>query len=195
MGDAMVINWDELKKVLSPIKDYDDLCRRLGDSFSYPLVCQTFNFTLPELVSYTQRLLGGDSRGRYTEYAAKLIRILAELQHAGVQDVVDLKSRVTNRGQFEKFTQQSGISPYDIATVMKYLIYWFIPPEKYLGGLVRNDPSISDAIKVLAGLGIRTNLQLLQTGITSAGRKSLVDSTRLPEHAISDVVNRSDFSR
>jgi len=46
---------------------------------------------------------------------------------------------------------------------------------------VRDDPYISDAIKVLRGLGLRTNLDLLQQGITAAGRKALADASGLPE--------------
>ncbi len=191
----MYIDWDEVKRKLSPIKDYDDVCRRLRVSFSYPFVHQAFNFTLPELIQYTQKLLGGDSLQRYTDYESMLVKIFTELHQVGIQTLVDLKERTSSQQNLELFVQQSGILVYDVVAVLKYLIYWFIPPEKYLGGLVRNDLSISDAIKVLAGSGIRTNLQLLQAGMTSAGRKSLVDFTRLPEEVISELVNRSDFSR
>jgi hypothetical protein len=191
----MSVNWDEVQRVLIPIKDYEDLCRRLRESFAHSFVRDTFNFTLPELVFYTQRLLGGDSRGRYTKYSSQLIRILTELNQAGVQNVIDLKAHVATREQLEVFVEQSGISAHDVVTLLKYLIYWFIPNEKYLSGLVRNDPSIIDAIKVLHGLGIRTNLELLQKGITMAGRKSLGDTSGLPVAVISELVNRADFSR
>jgi hypothetical protein len=83
----------------------------------------------------------------------------------------------------------------NIIMLLKYLIYWFIPGEKYLSGLVRDDPDISQAIKVLGGLGVRTNLQLLQQGLTPAGRRSLASSSGLREGAILDLVNRADFSR
>jgi hypothetical protein len=191
----MTVNWDEVQRVMSPIKDYDDLCSRMQASFSYPLVRQMFNFTMTELVKYTQKLLGGDARGRYTGYESTLIKILNELHKAGVQNVVDLKDKVATRKQTEIFVEQGGVSAYDIAIVLKYLIYWFIPPEKYLSGLVRSDSNLTYAIKRLGEQGVRTNLQLLQAGITPAGRKSLIDSTGLPEAVISELVNRADFSR
>ena len=53
----------------------------------------------------------------------------------------------------------------------------------------------SDAIKVLRGLGIRTNLELLQQGITAAGRKALAGSSGLSQAVILELVNRADFSR
>ena len=191
----MSVNWDEVQRVLIPIKDYEDLCRRLRESFAHSFVRDTFNFTIPELVNYTRKLLGGDSRGRFTEYASQLISIFTELHQAAVQNVLNLKERVETREQLEVFTEQSGVSAFDIVTALKYLIYWFIPPEKYLSGLVQDDPYIRDAIKVLLGLGIRTNLELLQAGINAAGRQSLVDTSGLPAAIISELVNRADFSR
>jgi len=191
----MVVNWDEVKKIIIPIKDYEDLCRRLRESFTYVFVRNTFNFSMPELVTYTQKLLGGDSRNRYIEYASSLTSVLTELHQAGVQNVIDLHARTASREQLEIFVDQSGISASDTIMVLKYLIYWFIPNEKYLNGLVRDDPQISDAIKVLGELGIRTNLELLQKGITGEGRELLAETSGIPAPIIAELVNRADFSR
>ena len=191
----MAVNWDEVQKALVPIKDYEDLCRRLSVSFGYPFVINSLNFTMPELVAYSQKILGGDSRGRYADYLSKLTSIFSELHQAGAKNVLDLKAYVESRQHLESFTQQSGVDAINITTVLTYLIYWFIPGEKYLSGLVRDDPGISQAIKVLAGLGIRTNLHLLQNGITPAGRRSLGEASGLPMSVISELVNRADLSR
>jgi len=191
----MQVNWDEVQKALLPVKDYEDLSRRLQESFAYPFIRQTFNFTMPGLVDSTRLILGGDARGRYTEYASKLTRILTELHQAGVPNILDLLSRVGTREQLQSFSEQSGIAAPDTVAVLKYLLYWVIPTEKYLSGLVRDDPTASNAIKILGGLGVRTNLQILQQGNTAAGRKALAESSGLPEPVISELVNRADFSR
>lgn len=191
----MSVDWNEVERALSPIKDYEDLGRRLRGSFAVPFVRETFNFSMPELASYTQLLLGGDSRGRYTEYTAKLAGILSELHRAGVLNLLDLIARVETRERLQAFTEQSGVPAYDTVTVCKYVVYWFIPMEKPLGGLVRDDPQTSEAIRALRGLGICTNLELLQQGITTAGRKALAGSSGLPETVILELVNRADFSR
>jgi len=191
----MAVNWDEVQRIIIPIKDYEDLCQRLHKSFAYPFVRNTFNFTMPDLVNYSQRLLGGDSRNRYTEYNSMLVRIISGLHQAGVQDVVNLLAPTASREQLEIFVEQSRISAPDIVTVLKFLIYWVIPNEKYLSGLVREDSCISEAIKVLAELGIRTNLELLQKGSTTTGRMSLVETSGLPEAVILELVNRADLSR
>jgi hypothetical protein len=191
----MTLNWEHIQKTLSPLKDYEDCCRRYQDSFGYPFVVSAFNFSIPALMEYSQKLLGGDARGRYNEYLDKLALYFVELQHAGVADILDLKSRTDTRQKLERFTQVSGIEPVKTIEVLKYLIYWFFPGEKYLSGLVQDDSIVLNAIKVLSGMGIRTNLQLLQQGITPTGRMSLSENSGLPMEVISDVVNRADFSR
>jgi hypothetical protein len=191
----MAVNWDEVQKALIPIKDYEDCCHRFRVSFGYPFVKSKYNFTMPQLADYTERLLGGDSRHRYTDYLSQLLGILTELQQSGVEDVLYLKTHVETRQQLESFTQQTGLDALDVITLLKYLIYWFIPGEKYLSGLVCADPDINQAIKALANLGVRTNLQLLQKGFNPQGRKSLADQSGLPGQVISQLVNRADFSR
>lgn len=194
MKHSMWVN-DEIQRELPPLKDYVDLARRFQVSFAYPFVRQAFNFRLPELVDYTQKLLGGDARGRYDEYAARLVDTLAELGQAGVQDVRDLVARCETAQQLKDFASQSEIYAHDIVRLLKYLVYWLIPGEKYLSGLIRPDPLLSPAIKTLGGLGIRTNLDLLQRGISPQGRKPLADESGLPEAVILDLVHRADLSR
>jgi uncharacterized protein YciW len=94
---------------------------------------------MPQLIDYTQKLLLGDSRGRYTEYNSRLVQILTYLDQAGVQNVRDLKERTAKREKLEIFVDQWGINAPDIITVSKFLVYWLIPGEKYLSGLVRAD--------------------------------------------------------
>jgi hypothetical protein len=150
---------------------------------------------MPELAEYSQKLLGGDVRGRYLDYLSKLTSVFSELHQAGVENVLTLKAHVESRQHLESFTQQSGVDALDIITLLKYLIYWFIPGEKYLSGLVRADPDISQALQILAGLGVRTNLQLLQQGLTPQERKALAEASGLPEQVVLDLVNRADLSR
>lgn len=191
----MVVNWDEAQKTLYPVKSYEVLCHRLQASFAFPFIRQTLNFTLPELADYTQRMLGGDARGRYTEYAERLTGTISRLHQLGVSTILELMARVGTRGQLAHFVEGKDISAYEIIAVLKYLLYWVIPTEKYLSGLVRGDPASSEAIKILGEQGVRTNLQLLQQGITRAGRKALAESSGLSEAAILELVNRADFSR
>jgi hypothetical protein len=95
----------------------------------------------------------------------------------------------------EIFVDQWGINAPDIITVSKFLVYWLIPGEKYLSGLVRADYETLAEIKVLRESGIRTNLELLEKGRMASGRKSLVESSGLLPAVIAGLVNIADFSR
>jgi hypothetical protein len=191
----MSVNWDEVNQALVPLKDYEDLSRRFQISFAYPFVREVFNFTLPRLLDQTQKLLGGDARGRYAGYLAELVGTLTGLIQARVPDVLDLVANTATPHKLESFTKQRGLDALDLVHLLKYLVYWFIPGEKYLSGLIRDDPILKDAVMVLGNLGLRTNLQLLQQGITPDGRQALADSSGLPGSVINKLVNIADFSR
>lgn len=191
----MSIDWVELQHELPPLKDYEDLCQRFQDAFDYSFVHKTYNFTMPEIADYTQRLLGGDSRHRYDVYAHKLVTIFNDLHQAGVLNIPDLAAQVDSREQLEVFTNQAKIPAKNVIAVLKYLVYWVIPAKKYLTGLVRQDEPILDAIKALCSLGIRTNLDILARGITPSDRKAIADTSGILETEIDEITNRADFSR
>jgi hypothetical protein len=91
---------------------------------------------------------------------------------------------------------REGDRPSETISVLKYLVYWCIPMNKYSGDLVRNDEAISAAMKTMrTTLGLRSNLDILQAGLTAANRQSLVEGSGLPLEVITEVVNRADFSR
>ena len=191
----MLVNWDAVQKVLIPLKDYEDCCRRFTVSYSYPFVVNSYNFNLPALADYTQKLLGGDARGRYTGYLSELSGIISELHQAGVENILDLTRRTETRAKLEFLTEQSSMDAIHIVTLLKYLVYWFIPGEKYLSGLVRDEPIVTEAIKILGVHGVRTNLQILQKGLTPLERKTLAETSGIPRDVILALVNRADFSR
>jgi hypothetical protein len=189
----MSIPWDKVQKALSPIKDFEDLSQRLHASFGYPFVREIFNFTLPELVRYTEQLLGGDTHQRYTDYITHLTGIFNELQHASVTDLRALISKVESRAALEQFTGQDGVAAEDTVSVLKYLVYWFIPMEKNYASLVPDKTKAAAA--ALRTAGIRTNLDLLERGCTPAGRRDLSAASGLTESAVLAMVHWADLSR
>lgn len=191
----MTVDWQAVQRALYPMKDYEDLCRRFRESCAYEFVRQAFNFSLSELDQYTRRLLGGDLDQRYGDYVAHLTNILGELQQAGVMDVLELVSRTATRQQLEVFTSQSGVYAQDVASLEKYLVYWVIPMEKRLSGLIRSNPLSSGELQALSQAGVRTNLQLLQAGRLALGRQRLAEASGLPAAVVLEWVQRADLSR
>lgn len=191
----MAIDWNEIQKALFPVKDYEDLSRRWKEAFAYPCVVEAYNISMPAMADYTRHLLGEDTRKRYEDYCGLLVEIFDKFNNAEVRDILDLTSRVDSRQRFEAFASQSGIPPKEIVTTLTYLIYWFIPGNKYLSSLVRNDNPILEAMKTLRGQGIRTNLDALQRGKTKKERETIARESGLPETVVTEIVNRADFSR
>lgn len=191
----MAIDWNEVQKALSPLKDYEDCMRRFAEAFAYPFICKVFNYSTLELIDYTQKLLLGDSRGRYVDYNDRLVAILNVINRAGVKGVHDLADRTASRIKLESFIEHTALQAADIIAVLKYLVYWFIPNQKYLSGLIQGDAEILSAIKVLGEFNIRTNLDMLERGINQAAREKLAEDSKLPAMVISGLVNRADFSR
>ena len=191
----MAVDWNAVHQELIPIKGYEDLCARWQVSLGHGVVRAAYNFTLPELSAHTQRCLGGDTRGRYASYEARLGRIFAALEQAGVRDVLDLMEQTRTRANFERLAQRSGLAGQELAAALKYLTYWFIPMSKPLSSLVRADPVALGAVKTLRDLGVRSNLDLLERGCTADGRQALAEAGALPETMILELVHRADFSR
>ncbi len=191
----MSVSWNDVDRAFFPIRGYEGFQKRWQASLMYAFVKENYNYSMPKLAEYTRLCLRGDSRERYNDYADKLIQRIAELRQCGVENVLDLWARIETRQKFEIFAEASGIDAVELTALLKYLSYWFIPAEKYLGGLVRPTDRMEDAIRALREAGIRTNLELLQQGLTTAGRKALANKSGLPETVIMDLVNRVDFSR
>ncbi len=191
----MAINWEAVQKAIFPIKNFDDVCQRLRESFGYWFVHDAYNFSLPELSNYTQNLLGGDPRGRYSIYNSRLKSTISGLYTFGIENLVSLKDHTASREHLELLVDQCGIPAGEIAMVLKYLIYWVVPANKYLGGLIQPEPDIQQDILKLREFDIRSNLDMLQAGTTPAGRKVLADKTKISLAKITGLVNRADFSR
>ena len=191
----MSVDWQEMHKEMFPTKDYAALSQRWRDAFAYAFVRQVYNFSMAESVVYTQRLLGEDLRQRYTEYCQQLVETFNQFERVGVSDIIDLIQCVDTREQFESFVNQVNLPAKNVMRVLKYLIYWVIPSKKYLSGLVIKDTPNVAAVKILGSLGIRTNLELLQKGLTPAGRKALAEAGALPSEQVDECTHLADFSR
>lgn len=191
----MTANWNEVNKALFPIKSYADFCRRWQESLGYSVVRTAYNYSLPDLIEYTHRCLGGDTRSRFAEYEALLTRIFGALEQARVQNLVDLANRAAAPDRFEHLADQAGLPAAEIAPALKFLTYWFIPISKPLSSLVREDSAVLAAAGRLRELGIRSNLDLLERGWTPAGRKALCEVSGLPGEVVLELVNRADLSR
>jgi hypothetical protein len=191
----MSVDWRELSKILTPVKSYEVLIQGLTASFAYDFVRQAFNYSMPDLGEYTRRGLGSDPREAYRDSAARLIAGFEALDSAGIKGVLDLLARLDSRPRLEAFTETTKVEAAGVAGILKYLYYWFVPRKKPLASLMRDDMRMRYAFKVLAGMGIRSSLELLAHGRSKALRKKLAEESHLPLELIQELVNRADLSR
>ncbi len=190
-----MIEWAEVQKAIFPIKNYDDACQRLKVSMGYRFVQDAYNFPLSVLENYTHQLLGGDPRGRYATYNLILKADLEKLRSSGVKDVRYLIDETASPQHLELLADQSGVPAHEIAAVLKYLIYWVIPSEKYLSSLVWPDSNLQEAILALRPAGLRTNLGLLQAALRATQRTALAKKCNISLEYLTELVHRADFSR
>ena len=190
-----MVNWDEIRATLSPIRDFEDLSRRWREAYAYGFVVRHYNLSMPEMAEYTDRLLNGDTRNRYADWARGLMRSFHQLAGYEIKNVLDLVESVDTQEIFEGFCLQTGIKPADLVNVLKYLVYWFIPSKKYLRELVKKEPRYFAAVESLRQAGLRYNLDIIAQGITPDARRSLAESTGVDEALITDLAHRADFSR
>jgi hypothetical protein len=191
----MAIDWVELKKDLFPIPDYDDLSRRWNEAYAYAFVRRCFNFSMTGMAEYTRRLLGGDTKQRYNSWMEPIIRTFQRFAEAGIRDNLDLLDQVGTQERFEGFIALTGLEAREVISVLKYMAFWFIPMKKNLGSLVKNDPIVKEDIAKLRAFGIRSNLDLLEAGLTPEARQELAERSGVPVAGITSLVHRADFSR
>ena len=132
---------------------------------------------------------------RFGDYESRLVAIFSALQDAGVRDVLDLAERVSTRPGLERLAADCDLGAHEIAVVLKFLSYWFLPAAKLLSSLVRPGSELEAAIKTLRLGGIRSNLEMLQEGRTPLGRREIVESSGLPSAVVAELVQRADLSR
>jgi hypothetical protein len=190
-----VIDWNKLRAALHPIKDFEDLSRRWREAFAYKFAREHFNYSMGAMADYTARLLGQDTRGRYDAWCADLIGLFQRLDGLGVKGVINLVEQVDSRELFEEFTARSGMKPEEVINVLKYMAYWFIPMKKPIRQLVQTDARLEAAIDHLRGVGMRSNLDLLENGVSEDARRVLAQSAGVSLAEVSELVNRADLSR
>jgi len=191
----MTIDWDVLNKAMFPIQNYQDLSQRWKESFAYSFAREHFNFSMTAMAHYTLKLLGGDTKQRYTEWMDGLISTFRRLDEVGVRDVLDLLERVWDETKFEGFIEQSRMNPKQVIGILTYLVYWFIPTKKSPSELFKSDPVYLEAMRKLRLADVRTNLDLLEQGNTPQKRRELAERSGVPLEVVTDLVHRADFSR
>ncbi len=194
-GRAMTIDCAAITRELSPIPSFEDLSRRLRGAFGYAFVREAYDFTMPALADYTTRLLGGDTRQRYTDYATGLIATFRKLGAAGAPGIRALTDGIDTRAHFAAIAQEAEIAPGAFAAALKFLVYWVVPMARPLRALARPTAEVQQVIEKLRQAGLRTNLDALEVGRAPAGRRALAARSGAPVALVDELVQRGAVLR
>jgi hypothetical protein len=192
----MPVDWDEVKKIISPSPHYEDVIGRLQTGFSYAFVRELYNRSMPEASQNAARLLGSNPRQRYTAWIPDLQASFKTLEDAGVSDTMDLVRQVETRQKLEEFCKRTRVPARTAVSVLMFLLYWVLPAKIYLRELIeKDDPQWLAWVTALRENGVRFNLDVLDQGCTSAGRLEIARRTGVPEEVICELASRADFTR
>ena len=190
------VDWDEIQKYLRPIPYYEDLIKRLSETFAYEFVHKHYNHNLRDADAYANRLLGSDPRHRYVDWLKTLQATFWQLDGLGVKNYEDLIHQVGTREKLETFYAQADLTLEQIISMLKYLLYWVLPSKIYLRELIdQQDEQVIAYITTLRDHDIRFTLDMLQHGRTLRERAALAQATHIPEVFLTDLANRADFTR
>jgi hypothetical protein len=192
----MEINWEEVDELVKPSPNYETLVNNLLNLFPYEFVREFYSLDMNELREYTKKLLGQDSRQRYTDYILNLNLTFLKVENVGINSVLEIVYEIDNKEKLAEFSNKNSISIQELIRVLKYLFNWFFPSKTYLREIIdKEEETHIDYVKELREFDVRFTLDIIELGRTKSGREELSKKSNIPMWFILDLVNRADFTR
>lgn len=179
-------NWYEINKAINFVTD----------SLRYPFVQEFYPMSLSDVIAYLNRLLRADPRHRQDDYAVYLTGLFEKWIAAGITTLPELAARCASQEKIIAAAQHMNFPIAEIHAVLHYTAYGLLPRNFYLRDLIeKGDAQMGEFCVTLRKAGYPNTLDLLQKARTHKGRAALSAETGVPEHAITELVNRADFTR
>jgi hypothetical protein len=191
----MPIDWGYVKK--ATLWNYDPLIEKLKQVLDYSFVQQHYHHTMEEAASFALRLQSGYlQNGQPADFIQEIADHLKELGSLGAQDYQDLVARVDTRARCETFIKETGFSFQALIDTLGYLLRWGLPFMCPLKELINVDSEAElSALQALRAQKIKSNLDVLETCRTAAGRCRLAGETGTDEALLLDLAHRADMTR
>lgn len=191
----MGINWAYVKE--ETLWGYEDLIAKLLDVLAYSFIQEHYNHTMEEADTFSNRLgqgyLQNEDEAAFIDGICANFKILDAL---GVSSYQDLIMKVSTRANCEAFLQATDFPFKSLIQNLNFLFRWILPFRCPLREFVdtKRESDLA-ALEALKKSGIRTNLDLLETCRTRAGRTRLARETGVEVGLLLDLVHRADISR
>jgi hypothetical protein len=190
------INWDCVK--VQTLWSYEDLIRKLQEVLAYDFVREHYNHTMAQARTYAAAARGGylQDRGEMTAYVDRVAAHLSDLEWRGVPAYVGLVRSVETRELCAAFIRQTGATFDALIETLNYLLRWVLPFSAPLHEFVdATGDAGAERLEAFKRQGIRSNLNLLESGRSEAGRVGLAAVTGISAASLLMLVHRADISR
>jgi Domain of unknown function (DUF4332) len=192
----MKIDWSTVKK--STLWSYEELIAKLQAGLSYSFVQEYYDHTLPQALDYAGRIRRGylQDQGEMTVHVETAASGLSDLGMRWRGTYSELLCRVGTRSECVAFVEQTGLEFGRLIQLLHYLLRWVLPFQVPLREFVEvESPKAARLLTGLTEQGVKSNLDLLETGRTPAGRQALVRGATVTAHELLALVHRADISR
>jgi hypothetical protein len=174
--------------------------RNIARRLSYGFVKELYDLPVDDAIKMVARweAVSGPSQQNdwLTKLNARFSTVLRRFQEHGVTRLSDFVKLVPNAKEAEKLSKATGIAMRDLADLLQWTDWQFLPELKHLGVLFdRQNVEYAEHVKRLATKNLASNLGLLDACRTRAGRASVAQELRIPLPALTALVHRADMSR
>ena len=191
----MDIDWDVVKK--QTLWSYEELVKKLLKTLDYVFVRQYYNHNMAQAVNFAEKVQAGYLQGRSEPATGNLMRAkFRQLEAAHVGDYLDLVRSVESREKCVSFLEQTGFGFNELVETLNYLfrmVLPFVTPVRELVDLNRDTHKVY--FEKLKEMKLVSNLDVLEQGRTLDGRKSLCQTSGIPEAFMTELVHKADISR
>ena len=192
----MNIDWNSVKK--QTLWSYEDLIKKLQEVLAYGFVGEYYDHTMEQARGYAKKIRQGylQNQGDMTAYIDNMADHLEKLEMLRIGTYSNLLQQVATREHCLAFLQSTAFDFDALIQTLNYLLRWVLPFKSPLRELI--DPGNDTDASYLEALKKRklgSNLDILETGRTKAGRVQLSNSTGIPFEFVTSLVHRADISR
>jgi len=136
------------------------------------------------------------NRGDMSAYIDNMLANLEKLQALRIGTYSELVDQVGSREQCLAFLQRTDFDFDQLVQTLNYLLRWVFPFKNPVREFIDPDRVIeANYLDLLKQHKIGSNLDLLETGRTNAGRFQLSSVTEIPLLFVTGIVHRADISR
>jgi hypothetical protein len=192
----MEIDWNGVKA--QTLWSYEDLIKKLQVVLAYDFVQEHYNHRMQQAQGYAREIRRGylQNRGDKTAYIDNMVTNFEKLEVQKIDTYSKLVDQVATREDCVAFLQQTGFDFDRLIQTLNYLLRWVLPFKSPVREFIDTD-NVENAryLEALKKQKVGSNLDILETGRTKAGRVQLSGTTGILIAFVETLMHKADISR